>query len=221
VNGRDGENAIPLEGPIHTSAGSDLFHGAVPATSVACASCHPEGREDGRVWHFDLGDRRTQSVSGGVLGTIPLHWGGDLPDMNALIQETLVNRMLGETPSDARVASLSTWLDQLPEPQAAPEQDADAVERGRALFEGAANCSGCHAGEALTNDATVDVGTGGRFQVPSLLGVSARAPFLHDGAAQTLTDRFNPAIGGGDLHGHTSQLDEAQISDLVAYLETL
>jgi cytochrome c peroxidase len=67
---------------------------------------------------------------------------------------------------------------------------------------------------------TVDVGTGGKFQVPSLVGVSQRAPFMHDGCAATLRDRFGPC-GGGDKHGFTSQLTSAQITDLVAYLETL
>jgi hypothetical protein len=47
-----------------------------------------------------------------------------------------------------------------------------------------------------------------------------RAPFLHDGRAPTLTDRFGPN-GGGDLHGQTSQLSQSQIADLVNYLETL
>jgi hypothetical protein len=44
---------------------------------------------------------------------------------------------------------------------------------------------------------------------------------LHDGCAATLRGRFDPACGGGDLHGKTSQLNEAQIGDLLAYLESL
>ena len=44
---------------------------------------------------------------------------------------------------------------------------------------------------------------------------------MHDGCAATLRDRFNPACGGGDRHGVTSQLSSAQIDDLVAYLQTL
>ena len=36
----------------------------------------------------------------------------------------------------------------------------------------------------------------------------------------TLRDRFGPC-GGGDLHGETSTLSEAEIDDLVAYMETL
>jgi cytochrome c peroxidase len=64
------------------------------------------------------------------------------------------------------------------------------------------------------------VGTGGVFQVPSLVGIAYRAPFLHTGCAQTLRDRFAPACGG-DQHGQTAQLSDAEIDDLVAYLESL
>jgi len=64
------------------------------------------------------------------------------------------------------------------------------------------------------------VGTGGEFQVPPLLGVGDRAPYLHDGCAPTLRDRFGPC-GGGDEHGHTSHLGPADLDDLVAYLSTL
>jgi hypothetical protein len=66
----------------------------------------------------------------------------------------------------------------------------------------------------------VFVGTGEPFRVPSLVGVRWRAPYLHDGRAPTLRDRFGPNCGG-DLHGHTSQLTQSQINDLVTYLDTL
>jgi hypothetical protein len=59
------------------------------------------------------------------------------------------------------------------------------------------------------------------LQVPSLRGVGYRAPFLHNGCAATLRARFDPACGGGDLHGKTSQLTDDQIGDLVSYLESL
>jgi hypothetical protein len=67
---------------------------------------------------------------------------------------------------------------------------------------------------------TIDVGTGEPLQIPSLRGVVYRAPFLHSGCASTLSERFG-SCGGGDLHGHTSQLGAAEIADLVKYLETL
>jgi cytochrome c peroxidase len=65
------------------------------------------------------------------------------------------------------------------------------------------------------------VGTGKPFQVPSLKGVGARAPFMHDGCAKTLAERFQAPCGGGDQHGVTSHLSPAAIADLVAYLESL
>ena len=43
---------------------------------------------------------------------------------------------------------------------------------------------------------------------------------MHDGCAKTLADRFG-ACGGGDAHGVTSTLTQAQLADLVAYLESL
>ena len=78
----------------------------------------------------------------------------------------------------------------------------------------------CHSGPKLTNNQTLDVGTGGLFQVPSLIGLSWRAPYLHDGRAATILDRFNVSLGGV-THGSTSQLTSSQIDDLVAYLSTL
>jgi cytochrome c peroxidase len=58
------------------------------------------------------------------------------------------------------------------------------------------------------------------FKPPSLLGVAARPPFMHDGCARTLRDRFG-SCGGGDAHGKTSHLTAAQLDDLTAYLESL
>jgi hypothetical protein len=74
----------------------------------------------------------------------------------------------------------------------------------------------------LTNNSTVDVGTGRPLQVPSLRGVQWRAPFMHDGCAATLADRFgNTTCGGGDKHGVTSTLKPADVADLTAYLQSL
>jgi hypothetical protein len=56
--------------------------------------------------------------------------------------------------------------------------------------------------------------------VPSLLGISTRGPFMHDGCAATLRDRFDPACGGSQ-HGITSGLSSSQIDDLIAYLGSL
>jgi cytochrome c peroxidase len=71
--------------------------------------------------------------------------------------------------------------------------DPAAIARGKQLFESSSvGCATCHRGAALTNNLTVDVGTGGHFQVPSLLGLALRSPFMHDGCAKTPAERFDP-----------------------------
>jgi DNA-binding beta-propeller fold protein YncE len=43
---------------------------------VACASCHPDGQPDGRIWHNPEGMRKTPSLSG-LAHTHPLHFSAD------------------------------------------------------------------------------------------------------------------------------------------------
>ena len=57
--------------------------------------------------------------------------------------------------------------------------------------------------------------------MPSLVAIGYRTPLMHDGCAPDLRARFDPACGGGDAHGKTSQLGSAQVDDLIAYLQTL
>jgi cytochrome c peroxidase len=96
-----------------------------------------------------------------------------------------------------------------------------AAMRGLALFNSAdVGCSGCHNGAKLTDNQSVDVGTGGKFQVPSLIGVAYHQPYIHDGCATTLRERFDPACGGA-THGKYQNLSESDLADLVAYLESL
>jgi mono/diheme cytochrome c family protein len=219
--------SIDLGGDTRKDTAHDMFH--TPPSgfgSIACASCHPEGSEDGRVWVFDaVGPRRTQTVAmGGVLSqTAPFHWSGDLHNLSALMSEVFSGRMGGGPVGERRARLMLKWLDTLPAPQASVPADMGAVDRGKALFhDEKVACSKCHGGGTLTNNRSENVGTGAQFQVPSLIGIASRAPFMHDGCAATLRERFDkPSCGGGDMHGVTSQLTEAQIDDLIAYLETL
>ncbi|WP_437623321.1 c-type cytochrome [Sorangium sp. So ce1151] len=212
-----------LPGESRLDSGHALFHGnADGLMMISCASCHPEGQDDGRTWAFKpIGSRRTQSLAGGVLDTAPLHWDGDMTDLDAIMSDVFEQRMGGPRQSAERVAAFASWLDTIrPVPVSEPA-DRGAVQRGEALFNDATvACASCHSGETLTNHQTVDVGTGKAFQVPSLRGLAARAPYMHDGCASTLHERFG-LCGGGDKHGVTSTLTPAQIDDLVAYLETL
>ncbi|HEY5943944.1 MAG TPA: c-type cytochrome [Kofleriaceae bacterium] len=218
---------ITLPGDIGYDAGRALFHSQTEA-GIACASCHPEARDDGQVWAFDpIGPRRTQSLAGGIMSRGPYHWSGDMPDLATLMNQVFSQRMFGGALTKSQLASLGPWLDRIPAPHTVTFAAADSVERGQQLFMSQElGCATCHSGPLYTNNAFVNVGAGvpavvdANFKVPSLLGVAARPPYMHDGCAATLRDRFG-TCGGGDLHGKTSNLTEAQLSDLIAFLESL
>jgi hypothetical protein len=212
---------IRLSPDSRADTGVALFH-MDSGFGISCASCHPEGTEDGRTWQFaDIGKRRSQSVAGGVMATAPFHWDGDIAGFTELVHEVFESRMGGARPNPQQIQKFSQWLDRIPAP-AALAVDGSAAERGRAIFASAeTGCSTCHAGSHFTNNGAYDVGTGGHFQVPSLVGIGSRAPFLHDGCATTLRARFGGTCGGGDQHGMTSRLNAGQVDDLVAFLESL
>ncbi len=206
---------VPLSNRSVESTAHHLFHASTPE-GIACASCHPEGGEDGHVWTFPEGRRRTPTLRGGLSGTEPFHWSGEEPDIQSLVDDVLVQRMGGDAQDAPHTQALLRWLDTLPKRPAPLELDPDAEARGGALF-AQLGCAQCHAGALGTNNATVDVGTGDLFQVPRLAELAYRAPFLHDGSVPTLADRFTPL--GGRLHGDTQGLTPSQIADLVAYLQ--
>jgi hypothetical protein len=200
--------------PSVEDPGHELFHVGTFA-QMACATCHPEGREDGHTWDFSAVVRRTQTLTGGILGTEPFHWSGDQADMRAIMDETFTRRMSAPILEDGEITEIGTWLDTLPE-VAAPARDPEAAERGEAAFV-SEGCVDCHAGPRFTNSETVDVGTGGAFQVPSLLGLAVRGPWMHTGCADSLAEVLDGC--GGTPHGDVA--DAGTRADLVAYLESL
>ncbi len=207
---------VPLASDRIDSPGTRLFHAA--PTALACASCHPEGTDDGHVWTFFGEPRRTQTLWGGLSRTAPFHWKGDLTDLRAVMNQTFVARMGGRSPDEGELDSLQTFLDTVKAPAPSQRDDAALVASGARTFE--KSCSTCHAGSLLTNGQTVSVGSGApgaRFQVPSLKGLLLRPPYMHDGCAKTLGDRFQPGCGG-TAHGTVSP---QELDGLLAYLKTL
>lgn len=206
-----------------------LFHRPT-AADLACASCHPEGRDDGHVWRFgDIegvshpGQRRTMSLAGGVSSRAPFHWGGEFPTGAALVQSTFEHRMGGRELGTAEIDRLFHWLDRLRPVVTTTGADAATLERGRASFE-ARGCAGCHSGPALTNGAVEVVRPDGvPIKTPSLVGVGQLDHLMHDGCAHSIEDRLtgDPECTGGDFHGHVSDLDGPERRDLAAYLRSL
>ncbi|WP_375756768.1 c-type cytochrome [Corallococcus exercitus] len=232
-----GDTLSPL-----AAEGRRLFFSAVdrrmtsPSVAVSCASCHLEGREDGHVWGFPDGPRQTPSLAGRMTtATAPFHWSGEFSALGDFMSATVKDRMGGQDLDADTVAKLGAFIDAIPATDNASRGEplTASQSRGAALFT-QAKCDTCHTGAALTNNSNVDVGTFVRSGVlqdaaaviraglntPSLLGVGRTAPYLHDGSAPTLKARL---LNGRETnqHGMTAGLSDADVDDLVAYLETL
>ncbi|MCE9574680.1 MAG: c-type cytochrome, partial [Deltaproteobacteria bacterium] len=187
--------------------------------ALACASCHPEGRDDALSWRIDGHTLQTPLLAGRIVGTHPYKWDGGDPDLAQSLTSTM--RRLGGTGLDAPdVKALSAYLEAQAPPRR-PTVAAAAVARGKRLFTGELGCNTCHDGAAHTDRARHDLGSDMKqVDTPSLVGVAASAPYYHDGSAATL-----PALlrDTASVHGmaETAQLTDSQIADVVAYLQTL
>jgi hypothetical protein len=213
----------PDEPPVPELASANafgLFHDATPS-GLSCAGCHPEGQDDGHVWDFGRdGLRRTQNLAVGLADTAPYHWDAQFPTVEDLLRDVMVDRMGGIAPGEPAADSLVSWLDGVPAVHPPPSGNAAEIARGEALFQSAElGCTGCHGGDEFTSNTTSNVGTGGAFQAPSLIGVGARGPWMHDGCATTLAMRFTDPTCGGTTHG--GAVVGADVDALVAYLNTL
>ncbi|MEO0325794.1 MAG: c-type cytochrome, partial [Myxococcota bacterium] len=208
--------SVVLGSPPYDTA-RDIFH-SDPGGGLACASCHPEGGEDAHVWSLGDGPRRTQTLRGGIMETLPFHWDGRVRGLGAVMSDTFVNRMNGPVLTAEQVDALGQYLDELP--AVVPEaRDLEAVARGAQVFADQ-GCAGCHAGDDGTQ--ADNVGVGGRLlQVPFLVGLATRAPYFHDGCAATLDAVLEPCGEGLRVeHEVGAQLTAAARADLVAYLSS-
>jgi cytochrome c peroxidase len=156
---------------------------------------------------------------------------GRIASLRGFVRKVIVEEFGGPEPSarvlDALVAHIEE-IDFLPNPRLGPdglllEPLSAAERRGQTLFGtppagmGGTSCAGCHPPGALfTDHRRHDVGSGGVFKTPTLLGLDFRAPYFHDGRYLRLQD----AVAHFDDRFRLG-LSTAQIRDLVAYLEAV
>ncbi len=131
----------------------------------------------------------------------------------------------GLSPELDALAAYVSSLSEFPKSPYRPNAGEMTLEAlaGKDLF-GQLGCSQCHPAPNYTDGLSHDVGTlqtssgpmTTAIDTPTLRGVWASPPYLHDGQAATLSDVLNSAT-----HGGTTGLTMEQRARLVAYLQQL
>ncbi len=202
-----------------------------PSGVVTCGTCHPSGGEDGLSWFLHTRNvarklRRTPPAWSAKRALAPFHWDGEFTDAAVLTRAAIVELMEGDG-LVVDVSAIAAYLEALEPPHPRPVRDRAQWEVGRALFD-TAGCAECHPAPRFTDGLAHDVlaastdpdGLLAPSDTPSLLGVRARPPYLHDGRARALSDVLT-THNTGDAHGRTAALSAAERDALIAYLESL
>ena len=161
--------AIGGGGDPELARGRALFHMAnnyrISEAPLACASCHREGRDDGRTWLGQQSMRQTPMLAGrDIAHTAPYGWNGGYPKLEDYIQFTIGERMLGAGLPKKELAALARYLREGLRPVTKPAlavERRDEVRRGRVVFHAdATGCASCHgAMDAFTDGVVHDVGS--------------------------------------------------------------
>jgi len=162
--------------------GKILFNSAKPPMTsrrwIACASCHPDGHHDARVWQQPEGLRKTTALFG-LAHTHPLHWSADrdeVQDFEYTLRSQLMQSSTGLTSGPfkrkvgyekveltEKTAGRSKDLDALAiynnsfdfplSPHIlGPGQLTPAAQRGQEIFlRKEVNCASCHSGPYYTD----------------------------------------------------------------------
>ena len=207
--------------------GRRLFYSAVDRDvaaaggGVSCSTCHVDGRADGRTWTFadpDGGEptlRQTPSLAGKVSETAPFTWDGTVTTVANEAALTSHDRMGGRGLDREQMTDIAAFVDSI----RAPFRGVSGA-RGRDLFEREdVGCASCHAGPRFTDGGNHVVLGSTAANTPTLTGIAATAPYLHDGSARTLRDVLVWARSGA--MGDTSALDDADLDALEAWLRAL
>ena len=196
---------------------------AISRLGFSCATCHPDGRDDGNVWLSENGMRQTISLAGRITGTAPYNWNGHNPTLDLSLQQTII-RLSGLGLVRPAREALAAYVARGLEPAHVVMRHDTLVATGEAVF-GRAGCPTCHDprrqftdGHAHDVQSAAAGDADSRFDTPSLVGVGATAPYFHDGRYATLQSLISD---NHDRMGHTSDLSQGDMLALIAYLNTL
>ncbi|CCE01761.1 cytochrome c peroxidase [Bradyrhizobium sp. STM 3809] len=228
----------PLSELELAAKGQQLFNDASLSggSKASCATCHfstghtnnktyvgldvvadgdPNGRNTPTLW--GVGER---SVFG---------WAGQAATLEDSIRGIIVNRMKGPEPSPETLAALVAYVRTLNYPanwqvkeDGTPRPDAsEAIKRGFALYVGDGGCGTCHQLPTFDKKSKDDIGTGGKFKVPTLHAVASTAPYFHDGRTASLRDAVKLMWEVYAKKMESRLPTEAELDDLTAYVGAL
>lgn len=202
----------------------------------SCGSCHPsEGHTDNKTYvgvtvvaDGDPNGRSTPTLWGAGFRRA-YSWAGTAPSLEANIRGIIVNRMKGAEPPPETLAALAAYVRSLAYPANPNLQDDGspsdaapaAAKRGYELFMVKAGCKTCHEPPHYEKKDVEDIGSGGKFKVPSLRSVSRTAPYFHDGRYQALEQAVQVMWEYVQKAGTTEKLSDADLRDLVEFLKIL
>jgi hypothetical protein len=193
---------VPVKHPARTeeedtiALGRALFHASsdrrISSDGRACASCHPDGRDDGLVWSTPGGPRQTPMLAGRLPDTAPYGWDGAGSDVEHHLGHTFA-RLEGKGLPKRELEALERYITTLEGPSVHAAARGDApLARGRDVFF-SAGCASCHSPESgWTDGHSHEVGihasadTVASFDTPSLRFAGGTAPYAHDGRYPTL-----------------------------------
>jgi len=229
--------------PALVAKGKALFaDGKLSGTGqITCAGCHPNnGHTDNKTYvgvdvvaDGDPKGRSTPTLWGAGSRSV-YAWAGTAPTLDGNIRGIIVNRMKGPEPSPETLSALVAYVRSL-EPPKNPNIDEDgtptdkasaSIKRGFELFIGDGFCGTCHVlptfDKAETEDVNSGVGAAAKFKVPALRVVSQTAPYFNDGRYKTLQETVKYMWEfSTNKNGKPSKATDAQVNDLVAYLNAL
>ena len=209
--------------------GRNLFHKGNDARlsmsgAMACANCHPEARSDGLSWRIEGTELQTPLLAGRMVGTHPFKWDGQDKDLQTSLMKTTV-RLGGNGIAATDARDLKAYLESLPNiraNKATKVATLSSQKRGQKLFNNKeVGCRSCHSGKNYSDGKSYEFSDDiPHVNTPSLLGLAGSAPYYHDGSAASLRDLV---LENGSVHGmgRLDSLENQEVDDLVAFLETL
>ncbi len=201
--------------------GRVLFHKGdqrISSDGRACASCHPDGRDDGITSATPDGPRRSIMLAGRVGDTAPFSWQGNARTIQQHLDGTF-KRLGGSGLAGVELDALVAYVKAMPGKTPATLEPDPKIVLGSKIFNSKqTQCSTCHSGASFTDGKMHDVGSGRAFNTPSLLQIGSAGPYFHDGRYSSLGELLRKSDG---KMGRTRHLKPEEIDALEAFLRTL